>query len=68
MKMDLDDILNEDEDVEEEEPDKEGVQAEGSGESENKEEGNRINLDDITQLDDEDTDDTATGEAPKTDL
>jgi len=48
MKMDLDDILNEDEDVEEEEPDKEGETAEGSGESENKEEGNRINLDDIT--------------------
>jgi len=67
MKMDLDDILNEDEDVEEEEPDKEGAEAEGSGESENKEEGNKINLDDITQLDDDDTDDT-TGEAPKTDL
>lgn len=48
MKMDLDDILNEDDDREDEDADKEGETAEGSGESENKEEGNRINLDDIT--------------------
>ncbi len=57
MKKDLTDILNEEddtaEDMEESQEKGDGSEHEGMGESEN-EAGDAINLDDLTQLDEED--------------